>query len=506
MTESPTKKLFSEAAIMFVGLVSKRGFTFLSIVIIARHLQPDGYGLIRLGAALLTFSGMIFTLGLDDGISRFLPRYEELAEKRKVLVSSFHIGIVSSIGGAALFMLLSYRIANFLNIPRAAPVFTIFSAAIPILVVYKLQLGTIRGTKKSLPFVYTNHVIMPTVRFAMIALLWLLGFGVIGIAFGYLAGYIVAVIVGFYFIHRDTPLLNSNIKTPREYRALLHFSLPLVLSGFMYQVLMSSDVFLLGYFTSSSSAIGIYQGVYPLGNLLFVVLVSFRYIVLPIFSETDGVDEISHQNLYGSLTKWTFLFSVPLALLFVGFPFTIIRLTFGEQYVSGARVLQVLVIGLSSHFLLGPNAGVLKAIGRTREVMIFVSIAALSNILLNIVLIPAFGILGAAISTALAYPLQNALMSFQLYRSRSIKPISLSTLLVGVRLILVFFISWWIVTRILSSPTLQLVMTSVLFGLGYTVIIFRNGLSDREVKFVEEIEDARGIDLGPIKNAINYFN
>lgn len=506
MSQSHIKKLFSEAAIMFVGLVSKRAFTFLSVVVIARYLQPDGYGLIRLGTALFTFSGMIFVLGLDDGITRFLPRYDDKSAKREVLVSSYQIGIASSISGAIILMLLSENIAIFFNIPRATPVFKLFSASIPLIVIFKLQLGTIRGTKRSLPFVYLNHIILPVVRFGAIILLWLLGFGVIGIAFGYLSGYIAAIVVGFYFVNRDTPLLNNNIKTTKEYGSLLRFSLPLVLSGFMYHVLVSSDIFILGYFTASSSTVGIYQAVYPLGSLLFVILISFRHIALPIFSETDKVDGISHQNLYESITKWIFFFSIPLVLLFIAFPTTIIRISFGEQYVSGAQVLQVLVIGLSSHFLVGPNSGVLKAIGQTKQVMIFFAIAALSNILLNITLIPIFGILGAAISTSLSYPLLNALMSYQLYRTKSIKPISLSTLLVGTSLLPVFFLSWLVATRTLSTSILQLIMTSVLFGIGYIIIILRSGLTDREIKLLEEVEDTREIDLGPIKAVINYFD
>ena len=94
---------------------------------------------------------------------------------------------------------------------------------------------------------------------------------------------------------------------------------------------------------------------------------------------------------------------VPAALMLFTFPQEVIRLLFGNAYVSGALAMQILVLGILFLAVGLINQAVLLGTGRPKEVTIIVLIAAAFNGILNIIFIPVYGIIGAAASTTLSY-------------------------------------------------------------------------------------------------------
>lgn len=90
-SDSTFSTLLTGGSIVFVGKVTGFGLSFLSALIIGRMLGPEGYGVITLGAAVITASSTFALLGMHTGIGRFLPRYENAARRRGVLLSLFQL-------------------------------------------------------------------------------------------------------------------------------------------------------------------------------------------------------------------------------------------------------------------------------------------------------------------------------------------------------------------------------------------------------------------------------
>jgi O-antigen/teichoic acid export membrane protein len=128
------------------------------------------------------------------------------------------------------------------------------------------------------------------------------------------------------------------------------------------------------------------------------------------------------KDLYRSTTKWLFIFTLPLFLTFFFFPSQIMRLAFGGDYPTAARALQLLCLGDFVHTFLGPNATTLVAYGRSRFIMMAAIIATVTNIILNLILTPRWGITGAATASFIALILINIITSIYLFRRYRIHP------------------------------------------------------------------------------------
>lgn len=240
--------------------------------------------------------------------------------------------------------------------------------------------------------------------------------------------------------------------------------------------------------------------------MLTIALGSLGFVATPVFSELHAAEEFSlFSHVYEILTKWVYLATFPVLTVFVLFPRTVIRITFGAEYVVGAASLVVLSTAFFSHAVAGPNSNALTAIGKSRLIMYDNAAVAVVNFALNIVLIPRYSVLGAAVATAVAYVMLNILYSYQLYQVAGIVPVSRSLLLAaavggalglglnGLSVVLV------------GTETVRLLLFIALFAPTYALITVRLGITADEIELFFEIEDRLGVDLTPIRILGRYL-
>jgi O-antigen/teichoic acid export membrane protein len=474
---------------MFIGIAADLGINYASKIAIARFLGADNFGLVTLGNTVLTFVSIFVILGLDTGISRFLPRYDDRENIRGILVSGFQIGLGLGILTGALLVIFASPIATMiLRIPEAATVIRIFGVTVPIFVIFKLAMGGIRGTERSLPRVYAQHIGMPLMRLGLFLVAMFFGGGVLSFALGYSLAYGFGAMLGVYFLRKHTPILNLSLPYAPMYKELLTFSTPLIISAIMYRVLSYGDIFLLSYFTGSSTTVGIYSVIYSLSRLMLIVLSAFGYITLPVLSrlESDDMDDSGRgmQEVYGTLTKWVFIMTFPLFLTILQFPRAVIDISFGSEYVAGAVALQILAAGFFSHAIFGPNGSVLQSVGKTRIIMIDNVAIAAFNLALNAVSIPLLGLVGASLATAVSYVVLNVIYSYQLYKATKIQPISGIMFVIAICCTPAFFLLAGAVGLILNQLVVQLVATTLVFGIGYLFLLPLIAIGERELNIL----------------------
>ena len=119
-----------------------------------------------------------------------------------------------------------------------------------------------------------------------------------------------------------------------------------------------------------------------------------------------------------------------------------LELLFGARYMGAALALQILSAGEFVHTLVGPNGTTLTSYGKTTLLMIDAVLAAILNIVLNLLLIPRYGISGAAIATAISLAVSNVLVSGQLYYYYRIHPFRsnyIKSVIAGLLVLLVLY-------------------------------------------------------------------
>ncbi|ADJ13679.1 flippase [Halalkalicoccus jeotgali] len=498
--EDPFRKLFTGGSIVFVGEMFGLGLSFLSTLVIGRLLGPGGYGAIALGSAALATVSTLVLLGMHTGVGRFLPRYDDPERRRGVLVSAFQLVLpLSILSGAGLILLAEPIATRAFGDPNVAPVLRVFGLAMPFASVEKLAVGGIQGVKRTFPKVLVENVTAHLTRLVLAVVLLWAGFDAAGVAWAYVLGHAGAAGLGTYYLYRYTPLF-SRIGATSMHRELLAFSAPLIVSAIMVKILADIDTFLLGYFVSTAD-VGVYNVLYPLATMLTIVLASFGFLFVPVLSELHAEGDVGEMaHMYRLVTKWIFVASLPIFLVIGLFSELLIRYTYGSQYTEGALALSVLAVGFFVHAIVGPNYKTLTAMGHTRLIMFDNIGAAGLNVALNVLLIPRYSYLGAAVATVIAYFSLNVAYSTQLYTRTGIHPFdeSLSKAAIAA---LVPIGAIYLVTA--SLVTITLPVSLVLFGLFlaiHAVVTLRFGGIDREeVLLVLDLEDRLGVDLGPAK-------
>lgn len=500
------KKLFAGGSILFFGVVTELGISFLAKAVIARFLGAVNYGAVSLGVTTLGLLSTLSLLGLHSGVGRYLPRFDDLSDRRGILVAAATIALpISTLIGFGIAA-LAVPIATYVfTDPSIAPIIRIFGLAIPFAAIMKLSVGVIRGLQRATPRVLIQNITPPITRFTAVVIAVVLGAGVVGIATAYALAYVVAALAGVYYVFTRTELLSDVPPTPMR-RELLSFSAPLVVSAAMAFVLTDLDTFMLGYF-SSTRDVGIYNVVYPIAQLLTIGLTSFSFLLMPIISELDSQGETGKMiRIYQIVTKWIFIATLPVFIVVAIFPEMTITVTFGREYVDGALALSLLAVAYFSHAIAGPNTDVLTSLGHTRLIMWDNLAVGILNSILNVLLIPHYGFLGAGVATAVSYIALNLAYSTQLYRRTGIHPLSASLVRPGVIAVSLTAIVFWL-TQTLFTVTIPLLI--IVFGIFisvYVIIILRfGGVQEEEIALVLSFEERFDLDLGPVKRVARFL-
>jgi O-antigen/teichoic acid export membrane protein len=126
--------------------------------------------------------------------------------------------------------------------------------------------------------------------------------------------------------------------------------------------------------------------------------------------------------VYVTITKWIFALTLPLFLILFLFPKIVLGFFFGPQYTSTALPLQILVLGFFFHSACGPNGNTLISMEKQKTVALLTGTGVILNVILNWILIPIFGMAGAAFATASVYILTNILLSAKIYSLTKMHP------------------------------------------------------------------------------------
>lgn len=495
MGDNNLSRVFSGALVIFVGVVLELGIGFTAKVLFARVSTPETYGIVIYAHTIVIFLAVIVTFGFDSGIARYLPRYESHQEKRGLVISIMTLVVPLAALIGLIIYLLSTELSMFIfSTASYAIPFRALAAAIPLFVFIRLAIGGIQGMQQSIGTVAIKNVTLPVMRLLLISGMAVLGGGLAAFAGAYVMTYVIGAIVAFYFLTRSISLLSKNISFSRtKMITVSKFSAPLVLSTATQRVVSRADLLLIGYFLNSASVVGAYDVSLSLAQLLLAVITAFGYITMPVISELESDDNmIEIRSLYSIIVKWSVFSTVPIVLLFFLFPETIISITFGPSYIGGAFPLQILSLAFLTHVVLGPSGNLLKALGKSKQLMKATVGAGIANVLFNIVLIPPYEMTGAATATLISYVGMNVVVFYYL-NELGVPPTTRTDLLTVAIPVLTFGVAYLVAVLAAPSNLAKMLLTTSLFASIYFVILLRYFIGDQERKLLFQLSEDYGV-------------
>jgi O-antigen/teichoic acid export membrane protein len=189
---------------------------------------------------------------------------------------------------------------------------------------------------------------------------------------------------------------------------MLGESMPMMLTGSMFFILGWTDNIILGIFRTSEE-VGMYDAAFKLSTLSAIVLLAINAIQAPVFSDLYQKKEMGRlQQIIIKSNRLLFFTSLPLTLLLCIFPETILGFL-GEGFKGAWIALILLAIGNFINSITGSIGILLQMSGHQKQYNKIITTTAIGSIVLNFILIPKLGILGAAISSSAAKIIQNLL-------------------------------------------------------------------------------------------------
>ena len=498
-TDQAIRDIVKGAGVVYGGLVVEIVVAFLAQVLAAQYLSVSDFGGVTTGVALLNIGAIVGSLGLGRGMTRYFPRVGR--DKRgQIARGAYLLSIpVGLVVGALVTFNAEFIASSVLGDPTISPSVRIFGAAIPFASTLHVTIGAIRGQKVSQYRVYIENILRPVVRFSLVitAVLW--GADQAGFASAYAVPYVVGAIFALVLLFRSLPETTDDWSIDITLtRDVLRYSLPFIMSrasGFVYR---SADIFLIIYYLDSG-AVGIYGVAYAAARLLNLFSTAFNFLGAPVSSELEsggGIGEAVKVNRL--MLRWLTIISIPALVPFLFFPGEFISAIYGVRYADGAMALTILAVGFAIHNVLSAQGSILEALGRSRLIAFNSVVSAVTNVGINIVLIPQIGIEGAAIATVASYLLMDLLLVMEvryLTNSNLLTRKVLAPMLLAVPLLAV---TWLLSPRIPGTLPWLVVLGIVFTAIYLLAITLVLGVETKEVMLVKSVEEQYGVDLGPI--------
>jgi len=251
---------------------------------------------------------------------------------------------------------------------------------------------------------FRRFVLAPGLKLAVVLLLILGHSDVFFLAGGYLAagalGVAIYGVILFNVLRKQGLFAHFNPRTITfPVREVLAFTIPLLTSDLVYILMNSSDAVLIEHFRNTAE-VASFRAVQPAAGLNQLVMTSFQLLFTPIAARLFARnDREGINNLYWQTAIWMSVIAFPIFALTFSLAQPLTVLLYTKSYADSATILALLSFGYYFSTALGFNGLTLKVFGRLRYIVVVNILAAVVNVGINLLLIPRYGALGAAIGT-----------------------------------------------------------------------------------------------------------
>jgi O-antigen/teichoic acid export membrane protein len=481
-------RLATGAGISLAGKLVGRGLHVVGQIVLARLLGPAVFGLYAIGWTLLHMIGVIALLGLDQGVIRYGPRYwrTDAAGLKGVLFQSLGLALLSGLlMGAGLYLAAPWLATQVFGKPDLAPVLRLFALAFPLITGLRVAAAATRVSERMQFSVYSQEIGQPATNLLLILVFYLLGWHLLGAVAAGVASFGLAFLLALYYIRRLFPeSFTPHLEYPGMVRELIHFSLPASFAGMFTIFTLWVDRLIVAYFRPAAE-VGIYQAVSQSSILFAIILSAFNSIFAPIIVDLHRKGEKARlEELFRVSTKWGLYLCLPVFLVICFAPGELLAVIFGSPYAVGWLPLVILSAGQMVSAGTGAVGLLLMMTGHQNRWLWLSGTMMLVNVVLNLVLIPRWGITGAALATACAVSGLYLLGLLQVKRTLRLWPYDRrylkGLLAAAVTTVALFLLRTWTA----APPVLDLLLTLLVSAAVFGAVLLLSGLDAEDREFL----------------------
>jgi len=490
------KDLAQGAFVNYLGMLAKVSKVIFLLVVVRV------YGVTALGLYLLAWSAIDIASkfglwGIDRSLIRDIARYnvdksEQIKEKIFGILR-FNISIAISLSLVATLVMFNLSSVIALKIFKESGLITpmkILSLALPFVVLTHVFIATTKALRTMRYEVLIRQTLEPLILLLATVALIPLSLGAVGLVFAHLfASFIAACTAAFVMFRKYRHLGWRREPLPAEIKkATIRYTYPMAIMEFLNLMVARMDILLIGAFLNSTSA-----GVYGIAVEIISVIKRVRQGFEPIFSPIVSELFYNRQNVrlqrnYQLVTRWLMAGTLLPVVAIILYP-TQLLVLFDEKAAAASGALIILAL---SHGLLGTFIGAESLIimtGKSLLNTIFVAGMLAINLVVSVLLIPKFGLIGAALGMLCAYGFVSGARLFHAYKHYNLHPFGYS-LLWPLITALATFILFYVVDTLLSVDSLfKTIAVLATMGIFYAGFYFLGASEPEERLLIEKLKN-----------------
>jgi O-antigen/teichoic acid export membrane protein len=469
---------------------SVRSINFLLIPLYAHYLSPSDYGTIYLAETVAIFALLFGNLSIDTAIQRlYFQHHLDRYELNSFIGTSIRFGFGSIVLSVAAVYLAGQSLQG--SLPCVITIsfypyiaLALFTAALTQGVQY--QMAVFQAERRPRAYAILSILLFVSTACCCVYAVAVRHDGAAGMLSGKLVASFAVFMIAVWSMRRFF-LAPFQWKFARE---TLTFSLPLVPHQAMAGGLIVADRFILAHYRDVNE-VGIYSLAYSLGMVMLLITQSVLQAWLPMFFDlARGREE--NRRILGRMSAGFLIILVAIACVGIYIAPQFVHLTLGYRYRAAGQIIPLVIAGYLFHaFFSLFNLSIMQA-KRTGYVFAVSSLACSVNVLLNFVLIPRWGMHGAAWATLIAYAIE-ALCTFAIAQiffalSYKLKEVVLSLAVCGSAL-------WFSQTSWSLAQHWWLVLSALVVSMALLGLIGRKdawAVFDTIRRYVGKVIDERG--------------
>ncbi len=398
-------------------------FGFLNQIVLARILGAGGVGEILLALTVVKISTQIAKFGMEEAMMRFIPLYIDRGDAgrlRGTIRFALSFSLLISILFIALVLIFSKFISiNIFHSEGLLKLLPVVVVAIPVLAIRDVIGGILKGYKDTFRALVPENFVSPFFRLVIFLLLILKGASPFYAIVAFVSAEILAASLSIKF------LLDRLSGTGRagqrvERKKIIGVAYTIIFTSMSVLLYTQADIWILGMFTPTDT-VGIYGISAKLVLLVYFPMMAFSAIVPPLISSIHTSGNLQElRKVVSESTRWILSMAMPVVLILLLEGKLVLRYAYGPEFEAGYAVLVILTAGQLIKAGSGLIGGILQMTGEHRIYMKINIIWGVLNIILNIFLVPRFGMIGAAAATAFCLSMIDIICIFVVYKRLSI--------------------------------------------------------------------------------------
>jgi O-antigen/teichoic acid export membrane protein len=284
-----------------------------------------------------------------------------------------------------------------------------------------LNIDTIRALKHTLISEGFRNIFRYTPFFIFSIILYIIDspeYLVLWFIYSFVVIFVISTVVVYFFLfNKNFPKSAAHNFSSTE---ILRASYPMALSAISYFLMQSTDVLFISAYDTFES-VAYYSIAVKLATVTALALISVNIVIAPkIASIYNDKNFYQLKLILKKATRMNVVISLPIIIILLFFSEYVLS-TFGSNYILAKNALWILLIAQFFNSITGPSALYLNMTGRQKKLNVILVISLLINVVLNIILVPDFGMLGAAISTTTSFVISKILASALVFYLDNVK-------------------------------------------------------------------------------------